>query len=100
LCIGSITPEEITTCTGSPCKFVIGMRWKLPTGEGVDLCNSWDAKRHCVEPPPVADGTDQSLDYTMRLGCEAVQHRLSASGGSPCGQLLASLFISCTKCEE
>lgn len=75
-------------CEASPCMFKTDFEWRLPSGTSVDVCNSYNANRYCLNPAPVADGSDEDHEYNLFAGCNETQYRLSTGGSSPCGPYL------------
>ena len=100
-CTTTSPPDPEDPCTASGCEFVITMRWNLPSGEAVDLCHVYDGNRFCVDPAPTADGTDEEFaPYNLPANCDGIVHRLDAGGTAPCGDLSASVFATCSECED
>lgn len=87
-------------CEGSPCTFKVDFEWRLPSGTSVDVCNAYNANRYCLNPAPVADGSDEDHEYNLFAGCNETRFRLSTGGSSPCGPLLASNIVSCSSCVD
>lgn len=99
-CVTVFPPDPEQPCQGAPCSFEIQMRWKLPAGGQVQLCNTTAGVARCVDPAPSTDGTDQSFLYTLSSACNNLLRRLSIDGESTCGSLGASLFAWCTTCTD
>ena len=86
---------------GSPCGFSVTHKWKLECDTPVRLCNTYSGVDHCVDPPPIAVGIDETLGplaYVHR--CGSPTHKYSTSGAvESCGTITAAVFAACSVCE-